>query len=831
MDDTLDAVSPATLAKLHPVSIQRPSEVEVFLERIRQQGCLLSSGINRQNDSRTATIQTIGPDSLTLLFENLQETHLPQLFLSCDLDGRRYFFAVTPIAADSRGYVHALLPQAIYQAERRDLERFSGPQTSEEIVEIRSSTGQVLSGVIEDSSYHGLGVLLRDTEGVAPEGQVTVQFTKGNRQGDHTHGVVRHSSRSTRRQGWIKIGLEVSDVPVGKAVEYERRDQILELNAMSRIQRRASLIGGLARVASARAARTLRVTTKSKETPTVIEYESAPGEPMRAVVDTWGGPRDALAVVIPPAWGRTKETLWPLAATIVETFRSARQPITVLRYDGTHRRGESFIPLEYRAPGSEYLRFTFSRAVRDIHATLEFLAASPVYRPRKVVLVTFSLAAVEGRRAVATDRTGLLAGWIPVVGMVDLQSALRTISGGIDFAYGLSRGLRFGRHELVGVVADMDRTGLDALEHKLVFLEDARRDMAEIRVPITWVHGRHDAWMDVDRVRHVMSCGDTSARRVIEVPTGHQLRTSAEAFSVFGLIATEAARMALQEKLPPRLPDLVEVDRRRDAELRRLPKKERHLREFWSSYLLGRNARFGFQLLTATSAYRLFMREQIEKLKLRPRNRVLDVGSGTGDFAVQLATEYPPLEVEIDAVDFVAEALERASARMAALQVPHLVRLRTRLLDFDPRSITAQPFAPKAYDAVLASLVISYVSDPFALLERIHSALGVGGRLVVSTLRRDADFSRLHVEGLAELRAGVARRELGDAAAESIDELARDFLNDASKILEFEEEGTFRFWDLDELRALVRRAGFVVEEAQYAFGEPPQGVLVVARRD
>jgi len=830
VDGTLDPVSPATLAKLHRITIQQPSEVGAFLERLRQQGRRLSSGINRRNDSRTATIQTLGADSLTLRFENLQETHLPQLFLSCDLDGRRYFFAVTPVAADNRGHVTALLPQAIYEAERRDLERFLEASPSEEIVEIRSSNGAVIPGVIADSCYQGLGVLLRDTKDAPTEGRVTVRFTKGNRQGEHTQGVVRHTSRTNQRQGWIKIGLEVSDVPMGKAVEFERRDQILELNAMARIQRRASLIGGLARAASARAARSLHVVTRSTETPTIVDFESAPGERMRAIVDSWGNPRDALAVLIPPAWGRTKETLWPLAATVVETFRSAKRPITVLRFDGTHRRGESFVPADCQTPGNEYLRFTFSRAVRDIHGALEFLAASQ-YRPRKVVLVTLSLAAVEGRRAVATDRTGLLAGWIPVVGMVDLQSALRTISGGIDFAYGLSRGLRFGHHELVGVVADMDRTGLDALEHKLVFLEDARRDMADIRVPITWIHGRHDAWMDVDRVRHVMSCGDTNARRVIEVPTGHQLRTSAEAFSVFGLIATEAARMGLREELTPRLPDLVEVDRRREAEQRRLPKKERHLREFWSNYLLGRNARLGFQLLTATSAYRLLMREQIQKLNLRPKDRVLDLGSGTGDFVVQLATEKPSFELEIDAVDFVPEALERAAARVAALQVRHQIRLETKLLDFDPGSSSTQRFPAETYDAVLASLVISYVSNPLVLLERIHSVLRVGGRLVLSSLRRDADFSRLHVEGLAELRAGLARKEFGESAAESIDEMARDFLNDASRILDFEEEGTFRFWDLEELGALVRRAGFAVEEAQHAFGDPPQAVLVVARRD
>jgi len=89
----------------------------------------------------------------------------------------------------------------------------------------------------------------------------------------------------------------------------------------------------------------------------------------------------------------------------------------------------------------------------------------------------------------------------------------------------------------------------------------------------------------------------------------------------------------------------------------------------------------------------------------------------------------------------------------------------------------------------------------------------------------------LHIDGLSELRAGLARQEFGESAAEAIDEMARGFLNDAARILDFEEEGTFRFWDLEELEELTRRAGFVVEEARYAFGEPPQAAMVVARRD
>ena len=759
MDGALDSVSPSALARLHRVSIQGPLEVADFLRLIQRREGLLSSGINRRNDSRTARIEDVGASQFSLRFENLDEKHLPQLFLTCELDGRRYFFAVTPVGHEARGLVRALLPHAIYQAERRDLERGSDPISPSEgaKVEIRGSNGRLFAGVVSDSSYHGLGVALQALRHEAPDGQVMVRFLSGAREGEHAHGFVRHQSSIKERQGWVKIGLSVSDVPLGEPVEFEQRDRILELGGVSRITHRATLIRGLVKAASARAVRRLGIKPTGYKEPRVVSYNSAPGEMMRAIVDTWGDPVGATAVVIPPAWGRTKETLSPLAATIIETFRSAGQPVTVIRFDGTHRRGESYVPPDLRHPGAEYLQFTFSRAVRDIHATLEYLQGSAEFRPSKVVLLTFSLAAVEGRRAVAADPTGLIAGWISVVGMVDLQSALKTISGGIDFAYGLSRGVRFGHHELVGVVSDMDHTGLDAIKHRLVFLEDARRDMAQISAPITWIHGRHDAWMDVARVRHLMSCGEPKNRRVIEVPTGHQLRTSAEAFGVFGLVASEIGRMASGRSLMPAIPDIAELDRRNQAERSRLQKAPVHLREFWSRYLLGRDARLGFQLLTATSAYRTFMHEQIDALDVKPRFRVLDLGCGIGDFAVQLATDYDSPDVEIDAVDFVQDALHRAMARMTALRNDHRVRLNPILLDFDLEPDGSLPLKPDSYDAALVSLVISYVSNPRSLLASVYAALKPQGRLVLSTLKRDADISRLHVEGLAELRAGPRR--------------------------------------------------------------------------
>src|SRR5690606_21626918 len=142
-----------------------------------------------------------------------------------------------------------------------------------------------------------------------------------------------------------------------------------------------------------------------------------------AIVNSWREESPATVVLIPPAWGKTKETLLPLALTIVESFAAAGKPIVVLRFDGIRKRGESFNDPECRFPGREHLRFTFSQGVRDIHAALDYVHSGNRFNPSRVVLLTFSAASVDGRRAVAEDAGRYLSGWINVVGAPDLQSA------------------------------------------------------------------------------------------------------------------------------------------------------------------------------------------------------------------------------------------------------------------------------------------------------------------------------------------------------------------------------------------------------------------------
>jgi ubiquinone/menaquinone biosynthesis C-methylase UbiE len=415
--------------------------------------------------------------------------------------------------------------------------------------------------------------------------------------------------------------------------------------------------------------------------------------------------------------------------------------------------------------------------------------------------------------------------------MVDLQSALKTISGGVDYAYGLLKGVRFGRHELVGVVADMDRTGLNAIEHKMAFLEDAMREMASIDVPITWIHGLDDAWMSLDRVRDVLSSGDVSRRKLIEVPTGHQLRSSGEAMATFQLVAEEISEMAFGLRLRPALPDLKELSERDAAERVRMPQSDVDFRSFWGDYLLGRDRKYGIQLLTATRAYIELMDAQVTEMGIQSGCRIADLGAGTGEFASHvLRRGLDPLGFTLHEVDFVIEALRRRRLHACSATTLHQGGVSRVVADLNVSNKSSVPLKSGAYDGVVASLLISYLREPTMFLKEAFRILKPGGSLVVSTLRRDADISKLYVEGLSELRASGGADRFGNGDAGVFDELSRGFLNDASRILDYEECGIFQFWESGEFSELVRSAGFVRLTTRFLLGDPPQAIVLSATR-
>ena len=821
---TSQAITHADFSGIHPAAIEEPRRIRELLKHVCSARLELRRGMNRRVEAETAFIEEVGERLLTLSTKNFANTGRDQVFFTVVVNGLPYFFSSARQSPETSQPLLVDIPSVIYQAERRDRLRRDAPGTHSAVA-IDTGRGRVFRARVADRSPGGLGVLAPPSQDALEGSAVSVQFLDGPDQGRRLYAQVRNLSHGPE---WHRIGLTTSDAPRGTDVDVEYRDDILNRSSVSRAWQAIDVARGTAKVAAKRVMRRLNTIGTRRADLTIVDYVNDQGEGLRAIVDSWGDSRGATAVVIPPAWGRRKETLLPLAATIVETFRRENEPVVVVRFDGIRKRGESYNDPECRESGSEHLHFTFSQGVRDIRATLDFLERDERFRPSKTVLVTFSAASIEGRRAMALEARRL-CGWVCVVGSADLQSMMRVISGGVDYAAGAERGIRFGLQEILGVVVDIDLAADDAFSHKLAFFEDSKNDMATITAPITWIRGRFDAWMDPNRVRDLLSHGDSRRRRLLDVPAGHQLRSSREALEIFQLASTEAARMALGRSCRPVIPDLAAVEQQQRAERERLPRSEVDLHEFWRDYLLGRAGGLGIELMNSTTRYRDLMSTQVHALELEPNSRVLDLGVGTGAFPAHLAGQAEtPDGVRILGVDYVRDAIQRARVR-SQRAASHGLHVDFCEFDLNGSSAFHLPVRDDSCDRVLASLLLSYVEDPAKLLTEIRRVLRPGGKLVLSSLRPDADISGIYREGLRELESGTLRSSFGDLTDAEIREAGRSFLNDAARLLDLEEQGAFRFWDPDELERLLLKSGFSSELTSWTFGTPPQAYVVSAR--
>jgi SAM-dependent methyltransferase len=327
-----------------------------------------------------------------------------------------------------------------------------------------------------------------------------------------------------------------------------------------------------------------------------------------------------------------------------------------------------------------------------------------------------------------------------------------------------------------------------------------------------------------------MSFGSTENRRLIEIPMGHQVRLSDEAFGVFGMVAGEVGRMALGRDVSPEGPGREDVRRRTRVEASRRVTLTPNVRDFWKSYLLGKDGLIGLELLAATDAYREFLDHQIELMKLESGLRIIDCGSGTGALWRRLVdrkdVDTTPDVVELD---FVKEALLRSRSDFVSNRSWRGFNLSSLCVDLD-ESVGGQgiPLLDGVFDVVYGSLLVSYLKEPGDFVKEAFRLLRPGGRIVISGLKQDADISRLCVEGIRQLRAGRAREVFGVRGDSVLSDSVRSFVSDAARVLDLEELGLFRFSAPEGLMDTMAAVGFVEVELSRGLGAPPQAFVISA---
>jgi len=140
------------------------------------------------------------------------------------------------------------------------------------------------------------------------------------------------------------------------------------------------------------------------------------------------------------------------------------------------------------------------------------------------------------------------------------------------------------------------------------------------------------------------------------------------------------------------------------------------------------------------------------------------------------------------------------------------------------------PFPDASFDAIGVSLVLSYLRHPDDILFEAARVLVPGGRLVVSSMIRDSDSSKLYLELVEHLAALPESALPGDHSRDELLQAARTFVDHAAELYRLEEEGLFTFYDEAALVALVTRRGFVDPRVERGFGVPPQAVVVTCRK-
>lgn len=108
----------------------------------------------------------------------------------------------------------------------------------------------------------------------------------------------------------------------------------------------------------------------------------------------------------------------------------------------------------------------------------------------------------------------------------------------------------------------------------------------------------------------------------------------------------------------------------------------------------------------------------VKHLGLRPDDRVLEVGIGTG---LNLPL-YPPT-ARLTGIDLSQEMLDKAVERVQTLAMPNVT---LKVMD-----ATAMDFADDEFDKALATYTISAVPDPVAVLREMRRVVKSGGAIVI----------------------------------------------------------------------------------------------------
>ena len=516
-------------------------------------------------------------------------------------------------------------------------------------------------------------------------------------------------------------------------------------------------------------------------------------------------------VVIVPGYGETKRDYLILA------YYFASNGFQVVRYDHTNHVGES--------EGDHY-DISLSSMKEDFKSVTQFVSQQWPHCP--VIGVASSLASRVVLKAEVECPT--LSFLVSLVGIVNVQRSVTTVHQEDVFSNYLNGQVQ----ESANILGfNVSRYFLeDALKHKFATLETTIEDINSLKTPVMLVSAGKDVWVDPHDLQTVGEALDGRLSKWLVVPEAlHRLQENPKiARATYQQVLEHCrAQLALSSEGqgvhdPNRL-DLGRQNRREKTSL-----QSQSLMDvgssFWQDYL------GHFQSVGKCQDYVKLLDHVFHALgSITPGQQFLDAGCGNGNAGLfflrtlqqSMSHDHPVGHEPIRyvGIDLVTEALGRAQQHMtqtmtalektAALPLPsfHMSWAQVDLQD-------PLPFADNQFDRIVSNLVLGYVADPQTTLRELYRVLAPGGRMVLSNLKPNGDFSGIYQSLVNRVDQPQQREE------------ARELLNNYGKIRQAEKEGQFRFFDRIEWAAILEALGCVYGGVYPTFAN--QAFLIVLEK-
>jgi len=603
------------------------------------------------------------------------------LFVSYQIGYATYNFEtmISRIAPDGRSLV-CLYPRVMFYSEKRAERRITPAGDLRVEIPLPPPYSRKVRGRITDISPNGMSFVANGETPVLLKGTPleSLAILDGDKVLWQETGEVRHVAHAEPNEGpGLKYGVQfgISRMSIQSVhapdPDFARRGDEAADTPIAPIAAAPAGGGPAADLA----------------TPRVVRLENSRGEEIVGLLNA-SLPLDGApvpVVIIPPAFGKTKEVLFGLALTLIQNFQALGKPLAVIRYDGVRRKGESFKDPEASEPPWETLNSSTSQGADDLKTVLDWLSVNPKLKASSVILVTFSLSALEAR-VVLRDKgcRSRISYWLSCMGALEFRDMMIRINCGLDVLEQYQLGINLDVYPILGNYIRHALYAADVIANGVGTLEQAREDMRHIDIPVTWIYGIHDQWIKAEFIRDVMSVEADAPREVITAPIGHNARTSREALRMFGTITSLVHRFLQGSMIQPVLPSRKDMEIMRRAEKDRLPPRDlKNRKSYWRHYLIGEGNLLGFDIMAMAEEYQQLMRDQLRALELQPGDRLLDLGGGTGNFIEHVLHALGEIPFHVTVADLVPEAIKQARLKLHAQAGPQDKRERVDFLALD----------------------------------------------------------------------------------------------------------------------------------------------------